>query len=256
MEGTFLIYIIVGIAVGFVDSSLGMGYGVTATSVLVTFGITPAIASASIHTSEGFVDTISAISHWKFKNIETHLFLPLVIPGIIGAALGAVCLSWISTPLAKPLMGLILLFMGLLILIRHIKNHVHFEAKKIPPKLVPLLGFFAAFIDITGGGGWGPICTPTFILSGSEPRKAIGTVEATEPFISFTAMIVFGILIGFETFLWNIVIPILIGGIILTPIAAWTSKRVPRRALGILIGIWVTFLSARMLLKSMGVPMP
>jgi len=253
MEGAFLIYIIVGMAVGFVDSSLGMGYGVTATSVLVTFGITPAIASASIHTSEGFVDTISAISHWKYKNIETHLFLPLVIPGIVGAALGAACLSWISTALAKPLIGIILLSMGILILIRHIKNHVHFKTKKVPPKLVPLLGFFAAFIDVTGGGGWGPICTPTFILSGSEPRKAIGTVEATEPIISFTAMIVFGILIGFETFLWAIVLPILIGGIILTPFAAWMAKRIPRRALGILIGIWITFLSVRMILKSIGV---
>jgi uncharacterized membrane protein YfcA len=253
MEGLFIIYIIVGIAVGFVDSSLGMGYGVTATSVLVTFGIAPAIASASIHTSEGFVDTFSAISHWKLKNVERRLLLPLVIPGIVGAALGAICLSWISTGLAKPLIGLILLSMGFVILARHTRKIPTFK-RKIPSKLIPLLGFFAAFIDVTGGGGWGPICTPTFILNGSEPKNAVGTVEITEPFISFTAMIVFGILIGFETFLWNIVIPILIGGLILTPIAAWVTKKVPKRALGILIGIWIMFLSIRMLLKSLQVP--
>lgn len=253
MEGSFIVYIIVGIAVGFVDSSLGMGYGVTATSVLVTFGIAPAIASASIHTSEGFVDTISAFAHWKFKNIETKLVLPLIIPGIIGAALGAICLSWISTELAKPLIGLILLSMGMIILTRHLKKSPTFK-RKIPAKLIPLLGFFAAFIDVTGGGGWGPICTPTFILNGSDPEKAVGTVEATEPFVSFTAMITFGLLIGFETFLWNIVIPILIGGIILSPIAAWTTKKVPKRALGILIGIWITFLSIRILLKSLHMP--
>lgn len=256
MESIFFIYIIVGLAVGFVDSSLGMGYGVTATSVLITFGIAPAVASASIHTSEGFVDIISAISHWKLRNIETHLFFPLVIPGIIGAAIGAALLSWISTSLAKPLIGIILLSMGLLILFRHIKNRVHFETKKISPKLVPLIGFFAALIDVTGGGGWGPICTPTFILNGTEPRKAIGTVEATEPFISFTATIIFGILIGFETFLWNIVIPILIGGIILTPIAARITTYIPKKTLGILIGIWVTFLSVRMILKYLGFPLP
>jgi uncharacterized membrane protein YfcA len=256
MESIFFIYIIVGIAVGFVDSSLGMGYGVTATSVLITFGVAPAIASASIHTSEGFVDTISAVAHWKFGNIETHLFLPLVVPGVVGAAIGAALLSWVSTALAKPLIGIILLAMGLLILFRHVRNHVHFKPLQIPPKLVPLIGFVAALIDVTGGGGWGPICTPTFILNGTEPRKAVGTVEATEPFISFTATIVFGILLGFETFLWNIVIPILIGGIILTPIAAWVTRRVPKKALGILIGIWVTFLSVRMILKQMGFPLP
>jgi uncharacterized membrane protein YfcA len=256
MEGIFLIYIIVGLVVGFVDSSLGMGYGVTATSVLITFGIAPAVASASIHTSEGFVDAISAVSHWKFRNVETHVFFPLVIPGIIGAAIGAALLSWISTSLAKPLIGIILLTMGLLILIRHIKNQVHFKTKRIPPKLLPLLGFIAAFIDVTGGGGWGPICTPTFILNGTEPRKAVGTVEATEPFISFTATIVFGLLLGFEAFLWNIVIPILIGGLILTPIAAWVTNRVPKKALGIFIGIWITFLSIRMILKHLGAPLP
>ncbi|UCH31122.1 MAG: sulfite exporter TauE/SafE family protein [Candidatus Bathyarchaeota archaeon] len=254
MEGTFLIYVIVGLSIGFVDSSLGMGYGVTATSVLVTFGIAPAVASASIHTSEGFVDIISAISHWKFRNIETNMLLPLVLPGVIGAALGATLLSWISTEIAKPLIGFILLSMGLLILVRHIKKNTRNQTRKIPPKLIPLLGFFAAFIDVTGGGGWGPICTPTFIINGTEPRKAVGTVEATEPFISLTAMIVFGILIGFETFLWNIVIPILIGGILLTPVAAWITNRVPKKALGILIGFWVTFLSVRMILKFIGVP--
>ncbi len=256
MESAFFIYIVVGLSVGFVDSSLGMGYGVTATSMLITFGITPAVASASIHTSEGFVDIVSAIAHWKFKNINTSLFFPLVIPGIIGAVLGAALLSWISTGLAKPLIGIILLSMGLLILVRHIKNSVHYKAKKISPKLVPLMGFFAAFIDVTGGGGWGPICTPTFILNGTEPRKAVGTVEATEPFISFAATIVFGILLGFEKFLWAIVIPILIGGLILTPIAAMITNRVPRRALGTLIGVWVTFLSVRMILKYLGFPFP
>jgi hypothetical protein len=256
MEGIFVIYIIVGLAVGFVDSSLGMGYGVTATSVLITFGVAPAVASASIHTSEGFVDIFSAVAHWKFQNIETHLFLPLVVPGILGAAIGAALLSWVSTALAKPLIGIILLAMGLLILFRHVRNHVHFETISIPPRLVPLIGFFAALIDVTGGGGWGPICTPTFILNGTEPRKAVGTVEATEPFISFTATLVFGILLGFETFLWNIVIPILLGGILLTPIAAWVTNRVPKKALGTLIGIWVTFLSVRMILKQMGVPLP
>ncbi|MCW3981751.1 MAG: sulfite exporter TauE/SafE family protein [Candidatus Bathyarchaeota archaeon] len=256
MEGAFLIYVIVGIAVGFVDSSLGMGYGVTAASVLVTFGVAPAIASASIHTSEGFVDTFSAIAHWKLGNVETHLFLPLVVPGVVGAALGAALLSWISTALAKPLIGLLLLSMGLLILFRHVRDRVHFKTLGIPPKLVPLLGFVAAFIDVTGGGGWGPICTPAFILNGTEPRKAVGTVEATEPLISFTAMLVFGFLIGFEKFLWSIVIPILIGGLILTPVAAWFTNRVPKKALGILIGLWITFLSVRMILKSAGVPVP
>lgn len=245
----FWIFIIVGLVCGFIDSSLGMGYGVSAVSVLITVGLTPAIASASIHTAEGFVDTVSAISHWKFGNLEKGLFWRLVIPGVFGAILGALFLSWMSLEIAKPFISFILLGMGIIILFRHLRKRILIE-KKLSIKSVPLLGFVAAFIDVSGGGGWGPLCTPIFILRGSEPRKAIGTVEATEPIISFTAMIVFAFTIGLESFLWPIVIPIMLGGFILTPIAAWTSKKVPKRILGILIGVWLIILNARTFILS------
>ena len=246
----FWIFILVGLICGFIDSSLGMGYGVSAVSVLVTLGITPAIASASIHTAEGFVDTVSAISHWKLGNLEEGLFLRLVIPGVLGAILGALFLSWISLSVAKPFVSFILLGMGIIILFRHLRKRILVE-KKLPRRFAPILGFVAAFIDVSGGGGWGPLCTPIFILGGSEPRKAIGTVEVTEPIISFTAMIVFAFTIGLESFLWTIVIPIMLGGFILTPIAAWTSKKVPKRLLGVLIGIWLIALNARTLIFSL-----
>jgi uncharacterized membrane protein YfcA len=243
-----LIYILVGLTCGFIDSTLGMGYGVSATSVLIAFGITPALASASIHTSEGFVDIVSAISHHKLGNVERHLFWRLVIPGIIGAILGAAFLSWISMAFAKKFVVIILFLLGLIIFFRFARSKILIKTK-LPAKFIPLLGFIAAFVDVTGGGGWGPICTPTFILGGSEPRKAIGTVEASEPFISFAAVLTFGLMIGFESFLWSLVLPIMIGGFILTPIAAKISSKAPPRMLGILIGLTLMILNGRTLLE-------
>ena len=102
-----------------------------------------------------------------------------------------------------------------------------------------LLGFTAGFLDTLGGGGWGPIGTPSLILSGSEPNKAVGTIEFTEPFVSLAAVITFGVTIGFESFMWNMTIPMIIGGLILTPIAGWITSKLPKRWLGILIGIWL-----------------
>jgi len=49
-------YILVGLACGFVDSALGMGFGVTSATILVTFGVNPAIASASVHAAEAVID--------------------------------------------------------------------------------------------------------------------------------------------------------------------------------------------------------
>lgn len=223
-----------------------MGYGVSAASVLVTFGIAPAIASASIHTAEGFVDSVSAVAHWKLQNIEKELFWRLAGPGIVGAALGAIFLSWLSLASAKWFFGIILFGMGLIIFFRFARTRIVVK-RKLPKRFVPLLGLIAAFIDVTGGGGWGPLCTPIFILGGSEPQKAVGTVEATEPLISFTAMIMFGITLGFESFLWSLVIPITLGGFILTPVAAIVSKKVPPRILGILIGVLLMILNGRLI---------
>jgi uncharacterized membrane protein YfcA len=263
MWGDFIGLVVVGLACGFVDSSLGMGYGVTSATVLVSFGIAPAVASASVHTAEAFVDTISAGSHLKFGNVRKDLLAPLLICGTVGAILGAVGLSFLALTLAKPFVSLILLCMGLAILIKFLfrwkKNRnpsppspshsssmsedVNYSKKKLA-----VLSFVAGFVDASGGGGWGPILTPAFVATGSNPRKAIGTVEFTEPIISTATFLTFGFMIGFENFLWNIVLPIVIGGIILTPIAAYCCSKIPRRLLGIFVGLWVAVLNIRTLI--------
>ena len=253
----FIVLVIAGLACGFVDASLGMGYGVTSASVLVSFGIAPAIASASVHTAEAVVDTISGGAHLRFGNVRKDLLAPLLIFGTPGAVLGAAGLSFVTLKAAKPIVSSILLCMGLAILIKFIfrwkkggnpspssdSKETNYSKKKLAT-----LGFVAGFIDAAGGGGWGPILTPAFVATGSNPRKAVGTVEFTEPLISIATVITFGLIIGFENFLWNIVVPVLIGGIILTPIAAYVCSKTPKRLLGILVGLWVAVLNFRTLI--------
>lgn len=250
-----MILTIVGLACGFIDSSLGMGYGVTSASVLVSFGIAPALASASVHSAEAFIDSISAGAHLKLGNVRKDILAPLLIFGTLGAVLGAAGLSFLALNAAKPLVALILLIMGLVILIKFLKykkddKHTSSEPKDVnySKKKLSLLSFIAGFIDASGGGGWGPILTPAFVATGSEPRKAIGTVEFTEPIISLSVVITFGILVGFERFLWNLVLPVILGGLILTPLAAYFCSKIPKRFLGILVGAWIAFLNIRTLI--------
>jgi uncharacterized membrane protein YfcA len=251
-----MVLVIVGLACGFVDSSLGMGYGVTSASVLVSFGIAPALASASVHSAEAFIDTISAGSHLKLGNVRKDILVPMLIFGTFGAVLGAAGLSFLALNAAKPIVSLILLIMGSVILIKFLfrwkkgdndcssaQKDVEYSKRKIS-----LLSFIAGFVDASGGGGWGPILTPAFVATGSNPRKAIGTVEFTEPIISLSVVITFGLLVGFETFLWNLVLPVVLGGVILTPLAAYCCSKIPKRALGILVGAWIVFLNIRTLL--------
>ncbi len=232
-----LAYILVGLVCGFIDSSLGMGFGVTSSTILITYGIAPAIASASVHAAESIIDILSAIVHRRMGNVDWKLVWKIAIPGVIAAILGASILSWLTLGIAQPLIRIILATMGFIVFYRHAFKY------EINPKLndnhALIIGFTAGFLDTLGGGGWGPIGTPSLILSGSEPRKAVGTIEFTEPFVSLAAVITFGLTLGFEQFLWNMTIPMIIGGLILTPIAGWVTSKLPYRWLGAFIGVWL-----------------
>ena len=113
---SFIAMLLAGVFCGFVDSCLGMGYGVTATSVLITFGVPPAIASASIHTSEAVVDFASAVAHWRKGNVDLRISKTLLIPGIIASVLGAYVITRLELSTAKPLVRIALIILGLIIL--------------------------------------------------------------------------------------------------------------------------------------------
>ena len=140
------------------------------------------------------------------------------IPGVLSEVMGALFLSWLSLKVTKPLVRVILLCMGVVVFYRHAFKYCAARIQ-LSSRGAALLGFVAGFLDVIGGSGWGPIGTPTLILSGSDPRKAVGTVEFTEPFVSLAAVLTFGFTPGFEGYLWNMTNPRIIGGLILTPIA-------------------------------------
>jgi len=197
-----LVYVLVGLICGFVDSTLGMGFGVTSSTVLITFGIAPAVASASVHAAEAVVDLFSAVIHHKLGNVDKEIWLRMAVPGVLSAVLGASVLSWMSLASAKPVVRIILILMGGIVLYRHAVNY-RIRKVKLTDREAMALGFVAGFLDVLGGGGWGPIGTPSLILSGSDPKKAVGTIEFTEPFVSLAAVLTFGFTIGFEEFMWN-----------------------------------------------------
>ena len=59
---------VVGLIAQLVDGSLGTAYGVTSTTLLLTVGIAPAAASASVHLSGRGTTLVPGISHWRFGN--------------------------------------------------------------------------------------------------------------------------------------------------------------------------------------------
>ncbi len=238
----FFVYVLVGLAAQVIDGAMGMAYGVTATSLLLSFGVPPAAASATVHVAECFSSGVSAVSHHAFGNIHRTLFRRLVLPGAAGAVAGAWLLTRFPGEAWKPFMAAYLLVMGLIIVVKAFRR---FPPRQVTTHLVPL-GLFGGFADAAGGGGWGPIVATNLIARGSEARLAIGSTNAVEFFVSLAASTTFVLTLGISD--WHIVAGLAVGGALGAPLGAWLCRLLPTRLLMILVGTLVVALSARNLL--------
>lgn len=247
----YILIFLIGLFAQFIDGGLGMGYGVTSTSLLLTLGFGTALASASVHMAEIFTTFVSGISHWKFENIDKRIVILLSGPGVIGGALGAyLAVKYQETAVIKFVVSSILLLMGLIILYRFLLKKQKSENNHPRKRFVGPLGFLAAFIDAIGGGGWGPIAAPSLILKDVNPRKAVGSVNLAEFFITLVISITF--FITLPKIEWKVVLFLIFGGMITAPFAAYLTKKLPHKALGAGVGILIIVLSLRTILKYFG----
>jgi siroheme synthase-like protein len=247
LDKNFHWMVLAGFLAQMVDGATSMGYGVTSAIVLMSANVSPAAISGSIHTAEMFASGASGYSHYKFGNVNKKLFKALLIPGIIGAVLGAVLLvkfgeSHISY--IRPIMAAYTLILGVRIFITAFRKLT--IRKKF--KRYGLLAGVGGFFDSFGGGGWGPIVTATLITKGRTPRYVVGSVSLTEFFVTLASAFTFFTLIGVQH--WQVILALVIGGLIAAPIAARLNGKLPRKASFILLGIIVIAWSLRILIKA------
>lgn len=239
---------IFGLIAQLVDGALGMAYGVTSTSLVLAVGLNPAVASASVHMAELGTTLASGTSHWRFGNIDWRTVRRIGIPGAAGAFLGAIVLSSISAEVAKPWMAGILFALGLYIVVRFTFGRVR-EPKGRPyvrGRYLAPLGLGAGFIDATGGGGWGPVTTPTLLATGKmEPRKVIGSVDTSEFLVALAASIGFLLALGSQGIAWSVVAALMVGGLVAAPVAAWLVQFVTAELLGVAVGGLILMTNAR-----------
>ncbi|MEV0730744.1 sulfite exporter TauE/SafE family protein [Polymorphospora sp. NPDC050346] len=247
---------LVGLVAQLVDGALGMGYGLTSTSLLLVAGVTPAAASASVHLAEIGTNLASGVAHWRFGNVDWRVVSRIAIPGAVGAFAGATILSAISTKTAEPWMAGILFVLGAYLLIRFSRPlAARRPAGPLRARFLGPLGLFAGFVDATGGGGWGPVATPALLVSGRmEPRKVIGSVDTAEFLVTVAASVGFLIGLGAGGFLLPMVLALLIGGLIAAPVAAYLVRIVPAQLLGAAVGGLIVLTNSRTLVGAADLP--
>lgn len=244
---TFFWFVLAGFVAQMIDGALGMAYGVTSTSLLLTFGLPPKVASAAVHTAEIFTTGVSGMSHIRFGNFDKKLFFQLLIPGVISAVIGAYFLgNMIDGDVIKPYINIYLILLGINILYKTFKGKVN---KNPSTKRAPYLAAAGGFLDAVGGGGWGPIVTSNLINKGNTPNIVIGTVNTAEFFVTFFSA---GVLIYFAGIhSWQIILGLIVGGCIAAPFGAYFTKKIPRKTIMIMVGVLIILTSLISLLKTL-----
>jgi uncharacterized membrane protein YfcA len=247
MWDDILLFVAIGFAAQIIDGAIGMAYGVTSTSVLLSFGVPPATASACVHAAETFTTGALGAAHWRLGNIDRGLVWRIAVPGMVGGAIGAYVLTNLPGDAVRPFINAYLLLLGVFILWKALVTKPRTGP---PPRAVAPLGFVGGLLDSIGGGGWGPIVTSTLLGQGTTPRYAIGSVNLAEFFVTATISATFMATIGLE--LWPIIAGLIIGGVLAAPFAALVTKHLPDRVLMVLVGCVVVILSVRGIAMALG----
>lgn len=244
----FLLFLFVGFLAQIVDGALGMAYGVISATVLLSFGVPPATASASVHAAEVFTTAASAGSHAANKNVNWKLFIPLAAGGVIGGGFGAFVLTSVDGDVLKPFITSYLAIMGVVIIWRATRTP---RERLFPTRFAGPLGLVGGFFDAIGGGGWGPTVTTTLVGAGQDPRSSIGTANTAEFFVTSAISATF--LAALLTGHWEeadgfashamAVLGLILGGLIAAPFAGLIARIAPRRILTYGVGA-VVLLSA------------
>ncbi len=241
----FFLFAIIGFFAQMLNGSLGMAYGVVSSAFLLSIGIPPISASASIHLSKLPIGLVSGLFHLKYRNVNKLLLKKLLLSGIVGGILGVVFLASFNADFVRPFVSLYLLLLGIYILFMGINR---IKLKKMQTKIMPA-GFLGGFLSSLGGGGWGTIVTTSLVIRGNSPRRSVGTVNVAGLFVALAQVFAFLFYLGFEGQYLKIVLGLTLGGMLAAPVAAYLSRKINVKYATIGIGILVIIVNTYALIK-------
>ncbi|MGL6128339.1 TSUP family transporter [Chryseobacterium artocarpi] len=240
-----------GFVAEIVAGSMGMGYGVICTTILLLLNVPPPVVSASIHSAESFTTAAGGFSHYKLGNVNKKMVWVLFPLAIAGSIIGALTLSHYGEHYAhivKPIIACYTLYLGLNILKNAFKDKNKNRSKTKKRTNLRVLGFVGGFIDSFAGGGWGPLVTGTLIKEGRIPRYVVGSSTVAKFLLTVTSAITFIFTIGIHH--WNIVLGLLLGGVFTAPFSAMLTTKLPTKKMFVVVGVVVIIMSLVTIFKS------
>jgi len=236
--GTVL-YLLIGFIGQYIDASIGLGYGTITVPLLLLLGVPPIYTVPAILLSKTVLGVFSGGVHHMAGNVQRKVALPLIMAGILGTVLGVPITFFLPDRETNALIGIILMTIGFLCILNVARG---VRMGRYSRKKIRVSGFFAGLINGISGGGYGAISTTGLISAGVKTHIAIGSTVLAETVVALTGVLLYSYFIRDVN--WGIILALLVGGLIATPIGALTTKRSPSKKLGGVIAVIVISLGA------------
>ncbi len=234
----------------YVDSSLGMGYGTTLAPILLLVGFSSLQVVPVILLSEFVTGLVAAALHHTFSNVnfskgspDMKIALALCGCGFFGSLIAVLFAVSLSDQVLRIYIGSLVLIMGVLLLFLKLRQHKFSWVRLL------CFGLLGSFNKGASGGGYGPLITAGQIFSGVNPKSAVGVTSLAEGVISLVAVITYSLAV--KSVDWTLALPVLLGAVLSTPLAAYTVKRLQFTHLKNFIGLLAIVLGMITLIKAL-----
>jgi uncharacterized membrane protein YfcA len=246
----FLLIALLAFVAEYIDSSLGMGYGTTLTPLLLLLGFTPLQIVPVVLLSEFVTGLVAAGFHHTYQNVsfrrdslDSRVALVLILIGIVGAIIAVSVAVHLPGWVIQVYIGILVLALGVFVLVTPSGSQRFSWGRLVG------IGLLSSFNKGLSGGGYGTIITAGQILAGLNPKAAVGITSLSEGIVSLVGVVMYWATVrGLE---WSLALPILVGAIISTPLAAFTVQKLPMRSLRFLIALLAITLGIVTLLRAM-----
>jgi len=232
-----------------VDSTLGMGYGTILTPILLIMGFDPLQVIPCVLLSELFTGSLAAYAHHRAHNVsftvdskDTKIALILSIFALVGIAIATFMVINIPKDSLRIIIGVIVTSMSVFMVATLNKS---FKLSWIG---ICSIGAIASFNKGASGGGYGPLVMGGQLISGVEPKNAVGIVALSESVTCLLGVILyFAFAKGAD---WSLAPYLMLGACASVPLAAKIVNRVDSAKFRFVVIGAICFLGISMIIKS------
>jgi uncharacterized membrane protein YfcA len=245
----FILIFLIGFLMKYIDLILGGSYGTLLTSLLLLLGyslptIVPIILLADFITS-----IVSGLWYKKFGNVTSKAVVVILLPAGIGTVIAIISAITIPKFWLNLYIGLLTLLLGVFMFMKYYREKKLMNVKQVSSGKIILIGSLAGFNKALSRGGFGPISTASLTLVGYEVKKCIGSTTLGKGILCLVGFTCYLLLNGMHSINWGLAASLIFGSLLATYLAVYTTIKIPRKTLGILVSIAITLLGISTLMR-------